>query len=220
MRVDQDYYRVLEVDRESSHERIRKAYRRLVLKYHPDKEKDNPVALEKFHLIRDAWEILGNERLRRRYDEARWIAGLVSKKQPDIISAEWLLLQCRQLDAHIKNLDTHRMEQGRLSAYLQALLSDHHLLLLQDADEEKIIEPLTSIVSGIAFRLRPEYFESIIARLRLLNKNIPAGIVLLARLSRAHHNKEIWRRWMPVIALALAVLLCLLMLWWTGSKQL
>ena len=64
-----DYYKVLGVERNASQEEIKKAYRRLAKQYHPDLNKDNPQAKEKFQEINEANEVLGDSEKRKRYDE-------------------------------------------------------------------------------------------------------------------------------------------------------
>lgn len=63
-----DYYEVLEVSREADHEEIRSAYRRLALKYHPDRNPDNPEAEDKFKEAAEAYDILRDKEKRARYD--------------------------------------------------------------------------------------------------------------------------------------------------------
>jgi len=64
-----DYYEVLEVAREASAEEIKKAYRRKALKFHPDRNRDNPEAEVHFKEAAEAYEILGDVEKRRRYDQ-------------------------------------------------------------------------------------------------------------------------------------------------------
>ena len=64
-----DYYKVLGVGQDASQEEIRKAYRRLAKKYHPDINKDDPSAKERFQEVNEANEVLGNPERRKRYDE-------------------------------------------------------------------------------------------------------------------------------------------------------
>jgi curved DNA-binding protein CbpA len=64
-----DYYQILRVRRDDSSEDIRKAFRRLALRYHPDHNPSNSKeAEEKFKEINDAYEVLGNDQKKRQYD--------------------------------------------------------------------------------------------------------------------------------------------------------
>ena len=64
-----DYYNVLGVDKKASQDDIKKAFRKLAHKYHPDKVGESGV--EKFKQISAAWEIIGDETLRKQYDTAK-----------------------------------------------------------------------------------------------------------------------------------------------------
>ncbi len=63
-----DYYDILGVSRNATLAEIKKAYRKLALKYHPDKNPDNKEAEEKFKEAAEAYEVLSNEEKRSRYD--------------------------------------------------------------------------------------------------------------------------------------------------------
>jgi curved DNA-binding protein len=64
-----DYYKILGVDKKASQDEIKKAYRALAVKHHPDKNPDNKAAEEQFKLANEANEVLGNLEKRKKYDE-------------------------------------------------------------------------------------------------------------------------------------------------------
>jgi molecular chaperone DnaJ len=63
-----DYYEVLGVNRDGSDEEIKKAYRRLAMQHHPDRNPDNPKAEEKFKEAKEAYEVLSDGDKRAAYD--------------------------------------------------------------------------------------------------------------------------------------------------------
>lgn len=65
----QDLYDILGVNKNASDEEIKSAYRKLAKKYHPDLNKDNPSAQEKFKEINQAYEVLGDKEKRANYDQ-------------------------------------------------------------------------------------------------------------------------------------------------------
>ncbi|HEY6161685.1 MAG TPA: DnaJ domain-containing protein, partial [Bacteroidia bacterium] len=64
-----DYYKILGVEKNASQEEIRKAFRKLAVKYHPDKNAGDRNAENKFKEINEAYEVLGDKEKRKKYDE-------------------------------------------------------------------------------------------------------------------------------------------------------
>lgn len=64
-----DYYKILGVERNASEEEIKRAYRKLALKYHPDRNPNNKEAEEKFKEINEAYQVLSDPQKRARYDQ-------------------------------------------------------------------------------------------------------------------------------------------------------
>jgi len=64
----EDYYKLLGVNKKATKDEIKKAFRKLAMKYHPDKNKDNKEAEEKFKKINEAYAVLSNDEKRKQYD--------------------------------------------------------------------------------------------------------------------------------------------------------
>jgi DnaJ-class molecular chaperone len=69
--MDETYYTILEISENATLDEIKKSYRRLSLKYHPDKNLNDGDAVKKFHKITEAYETLGNEEKKQEYDLMR-----------------------------------------------------------------------------------------------------------------------------------------------------
>ncbi len=66
--MSKDFYQTLGIEKGASADEIKKAYRKLAMKFHPDQNKDNPKAEEKFKEINQAYDILKDEQKRAAYD--------------------------------------------------------------------------------------------------------------------------------------------------------
>ena len=69
IKLAQNYYEILGVDKNASADEIKSAYRKLAKKYHPDLNKDNPEAAAKFKEINEAYEVLGDPQKKSNYDQ-------------------------------------------------------------------------------------------------------------------------------------------------------
>ena len=64
-----DYYDVLGVQKGASEDELKKAYRKLAMKFHPDRNSDDPKASEKFKEASEAYEVLSDSSKRNAYDQ-------------------------------------------------------------------------------------------------------------------------------------------------------
>ena len=72
----EDYYDILNVARDASDADIKKAYRGLAKKYHPDANPDNPGATERFKEVSEAHRVLTDPAQRKKYDQMRRSCGM------------------------------------------------------------------------------------------------------------------------------------------------
>ncbi|HSJ28896.1 MAG TPA: molecular chaperone DnaJ [Acidimicrobiia bacterium] len=69
--LEKDFYSILEVSKDASQEEIKRAYRKLAQKLHPDANPDDATAEERFKQVSEAYGVIGNEERRKEYDELR-----------------------------------------------------------------------------------------------------------------------------------------------------
>lgn len=66
--VTKDYYRIMGLTPNASEEEIKRAYRKLAMEYHPDRNRDHPKNVEKLKEINEAYHVLGNSERKTAYD--------------------------------------------------------------------------------------------------------------------------------------------------------
>ena len=86
MSVKRDYYEVLGVSKTADAATIKKAYRKLAKKYHPDTNAGDPVAEEKLKEVNEAYDVLGDEKKKKLYDTYGFALSRrdLTRRQPDI----------------------------------------------------------------------------------------------------------------------------------------
>jgi curved DNA-binding protein CbpA len=106
--TDRDYYSLLEVPPTATLAQIKRAYRRLARKYHPDMNNGDPQAAEHFKLITEAHEVLSDPAQRERYDQTRPKPHSTEITTPDhgdgeaisavlrVLEATWQAIRARQ----------------------------------------------------------------------------------------------------------------------------
>lgn len=69
MSKEEDYYKLLGISKNATDAEIKKAYRKMAIKYHPDKNQGDKAAEEKFKEISQAYEVLSDKNKRAQYDQ-------------------------------------------------------------------------------------------------------------------------------------------------------
>ena len=80
--LEKDYYKALNVSKTASADEIKKSYRKLARKYHPDANKGDPKAEERFKEISEAYNTLSDPKRRKEYDDARSLFGSGGYRPP------------------------------------------------------------------------------------------------------------------------------------------
>ena len=207
-----DYYKILGVSPSASQQEIKKSYRSLAFKYHPDKNPGSSLAEAQFKEVQEAYSVLSDSYKRGKYDDERWLMGMGSKTQyREAVTPAWLVMICRQLNVSLLTMDTHRMSQRALQAYILLILTDAHLGVLQQAGDENANENIIAELLTATEKLELQYLPEITQRLMIIaadNADMRASINDTAkeRTRRARQEKLF-----PYIIILVTLLLCVFM---------
>jgi curved DNA-binding protein CbpA len=207
-----DYYRILGVNSSASTEEIKKAFRKLAFKYHPDKNPDNSFSEAFFKEALEAYAILSEPDRRAVYDEERWLSGAGGKSRyKEAITPAWLLNVCYELTHSLANMDTFRINQGALRAYILLILSDAHIGVLQQQDEKEANEKIVVEILKATKNLETKYLPDVLTRLSVIvadNKKLIGEIDSYYN-ERTHKAKM--ESLLPYFVLVITLLLCVFM---------
>ena len=172
-----DYYKILEVSFGCTNNEIKKSYRTLALKYHPDRNDGNKIYEEKFKLITEAYDILSNVNRRIIYDNEyeQNIKQTEYKKESPITPSKFLNLFI-DIKVRLKNLGNQNMYKSIVYKRVIEILDKTVIEFLLDFDDKLINKKIISEVKQICKYLNPEQIKVI--------------CLLLSKIA-ANDNKEI-----------------------------
>lgn len=209
-----DHYKTLEISVHASLLEIKKAYRHLALKYHPDKNNSEEQATLIFQEIQAAYEVLSNPLKRRSYDQELKQSGKYSAFTKDNLNtSEQILKQSKDLYAYIHSIDNKVINNDALTDFVLALLSNENMNLLLRNKDSEINDAITSNIllscKGIvAYRL----FAAIAEQLFLLqtSSTSPLHQQIVAELA-SRKAKEKQNKIVPYAALGIIFLVIVTM---------
>ena len=205
-----DYYRILETKPSASLQEIKQAYRRLVLKYHPDRNPDNHLAASHFIEIQEAYETLSDNEKRIRYNHDRWYSpGFV--RNPEVAPTPLsILLESRKFKKHVDRIDVFRMDHEALQFHLLQLLSPMHLTILTVDQEEGINQELTRNCLHMMRFLKLHATVPVIEQLKVLAGYDPVQLQLIENFERSRKRDQVWYKLRPYLVVMVTLLICVL----------
>ncbi len=207
-----DYYKILGVPPSASQLEIKKAYRALAFKYHPDKNPESSLAEAQFKEIQEAYSVLSDSYKRGKYDDERWLMGMGGKTQyREAVTPEWLVMICRQLNISLLTMDTHRMSQRALQAYILLILADAHLGVLQQAGDKNANETIVAELLTATEKLELQYLPDITQRLLVIAADDVDLQVSINDTARERKRRARQEKLFPYIIILITLLLCVFM---------
>ena len=209
---EKDYYKILEVSPAATSADIKKSYRRLALKYHPDKNFGNKLYEAKFKEIHEAYRVLSDLKQRQEYNIRRNYNADAGRRKtyqpPPPATAYTILNQTIDFRKKIAVLDPYRMNKVALYQQIQHILSKHNIIILQQNNDAKLN---TRIIEEILFCSRHLPFahvERICLQLTALAGTDNALYRRIYGFLKEIRIKSYWEKYKLILALVVAVIIC------------
>lgn len=211
-----DYYKLLELEPSATLPEIKKAYRRLALLHHPDKNNNDPYAAAQFSDIKEAYEILTNPSKKEKYLQQRWYnQSTGSRKTQDVITPVSVLKQALELERYASKLDVFRMDKEGLRDYILELLSPTTIGQLKEFNEPAITRQIIDTIIRSANHLQEQQAIPIAERLRQLAGNDTSLHEQINIFAGKHRSRQQREKYNFLIILIATILICLL-IWIAG----
>lgn len=203
-----DYYRLLGVKPNATNDEIKKSYRRLALKYHPDKNPNDALAEATFKEIAEAYDVLSDTKKRKDYHYKRFYTYNYKYRESPTVTPQSILNDAIKLQNLVAKADPFRVNRDALLFQLEQILSEDNLKLLQDEIQTLINQ---QIIEALLFASKPLHYrhiEIIVDNLLMLvDGNTYLENKITGFLNKQRRSDK-WRRYKIFAGAIAAILLC------------
>jgi molecular chaperone DnaJ len=207
--VVKDYYKTLGVSPAASMQDIKKAFRRLALQFHPDKNHDNSHATARFREIQEAYEVLSDPLQRETYNYKRWYRRSLGKEyEQPILTPSGILAACNRLANYVSNTNIFQVDYDALSYHIRQLLSDTNIGILNQFNDTSINGQVIHAVIRSATPLPFKYIEPVTKLLLLVAGPDAEQAATIHLFENGQRRKNKWNKYRAVAVLAVTLLLC------------
>lgn len=212
-----DYYSILELPVTATLPEIRKAYRRLAMQYHPDKNKDDVYSTARFNEIKEAYEVLTTPQLKENYLQERWLKKAAGVWMPDEpITPVQILKQSLELNKSISLLDVHRMDAAALAQRILQLIPDETIEKIKSFNEPEVNAAILTTLLQSTNILPLRFTIAVTDQLRKLALTDTDEHLKIDRVLEQKRKREQWERLKVWMVIAAVLLMCLL-IWRSGN---
>jgi molecular chaperone DnaJ len=200
-----DYYKILNVKPDASIASIKQSYRKLAMKYHPDKNPQDDLSAAVFSEIAEAYSVLSNPSARKNYNSERYNTAPNEYVKP-AETIESLLSKATYLKKQVANINPFRFNRDALLYSIKQLLpSDISVLLKTNEIQQKefleIIARCSNMLTSAQIRNLFQLMHPLFKKHKWLERELDTSIKQQAK-------KESWEKNKIILAVVITLLLC------------
>ena len=206
-----DYYNILQIPPQATMPEIKQAYRRLAMRYHPDKNNNDPYADAQFSEIQEAYEVLTNPVKKETYLQERWYNQNIGKRRNrEAITPVSILKLSLELEKYVSKLDIHRMNKEGLSDYIHELLSNETIEKLKQFNEPGINGQIITNMLTAMHPLPLKVARPLSTRLEELANGDEMALQKIKEFLRHQKRSFVWDKYKALVIVIFSILICLL----------
>lgn len=214
MAITKDYYRILNVKSSATTAEIKNAYRKLAMKYHPDRNPDDALAAAVFTDAAEAYKVLADADERNQYNYQRYLIAEQEYKRP-VETIESLINRISKINVQLLASDPFRFNKDALLYAIKQVFPDDINLVVNT--NELLLKQLLEKTSFAAKYLSSQQTKQVIALLQpFFNKHAWLKQKLHALLQQ-QQSEERWEKNKIILAVIIAVMLCVIIFFAAGK---
>lgn len=208
-----DYYKILEVTPVATPQEIKKSFRRLALKYHPDKNNGDHLSESLFKEVQEAYEVLSDPKQREEYNYKRWYnrsIGETFTNRP--ITPAAILAESNKLKEYVQSMNIFQVDYDSLSFHIRQLLTDNSIGILQQHNDPTINREIVQALLRAAAPLPMKYATPVSLLLARVAMNDQSTLLTIQRFAKDKQQQELWNKYKWIVVLLVTALICWLMM--------
>jgi len=208
--IPKDYYKILDVKPTAEASAIKKNYRRLAMRYHPDRNQGDALAAEVFSDIAEAYSILSDPAERRKYNEKKFNIFESGRYYTAVITQASIIADINKLQQTIATLDPYRLNRDALYVSICRIVSEDVIAFLKKEQDKTFNRLFIERIIQCSKLLTLQYIDKISPALFDIagdDETARSHIHLLIQTTRRSNT---WNRYKAVVVIVIALALCLL----------
>jgi len=207
-----DYYKILEVTPVATQQEIRKSFRRLALKYHPDKNEGDHLSEALFKEVQEAYEVLSDPQQREEYHYKRWYNRSVRAGFSErALTPQGILAECRQLENYVVSMNIFQIDFDALSFHIRQLLSDSNIGILHQFNEGSVNHDIIRTLLKAAQPLPSVYLQPVTLLLARLAGTDETLLHEINQAARQRKHRDYWDKYKWVVVVLITGIICWIM---------
>lgn len=188
-----DYYKILGLEPGATEREIKKGFRQLAKRYHPDTNQGNQYSEAWFRELQEAYDTLTDPAKKEAYLQERWLQQSMGKRlaRPEPLTPPVILKEAADLLATVNTLDHFRMDHQALYNNILAVLSDEKLDMLSSFADKACNRQIARLLMEATEHLDDQYITAIFNRVKRLCQNDPDLLSTFQQM-RTKRKKAAW----------------------------
>lgn len=208
-KLKKDYYKILNVPHNARNQEIKKAFRQLAMRYHPDKNEGDSLAASYFRDVHEAYQVLSDENQRSAYNQDCWYNNRRHNAlRFETLTPHMLLHKSQRLRKYISSLNDYATDRDALFEYMTGLLTEESLGMLIECNEpstkHRIVENLLNTGSALPLH----NLQQITDKLSRLGSNDARITEMIDSCMKEYRAADLWKKYQGLAVLIFTLMLC------------
>ncbi len=204
-----DYYQILELEAGADKSSIKKAYRKLAMRYHPDKQGGSESTSVHFEEIQEAYETLSDAYKREQYLQGRWLEQAMGKNAEGFLSASEIIKLTIKTEQYLSGVDKFKLDSYTLLNYLLVIFNLTRINTILSEKNQAVENTFVEHLMLISKQLSSEGELQLKERLKIiLENNDKLNQAWLFQITKKRKSELLDRLTIPIV-LILVLIICI-----------